>query len=214
MPSTATLLVFATATLALLAIPGPSVIFVVARTLEHGRAAGLVSVLGIETGALVHVAAAATGISALIAASPVAVTALRWGGGLYLVALGVRALAARRGGGGGEQAPTLAATSRCSTTRRRLFAQGVLVDLLNVKTALFFIAFLPQFVEPGHGPVALQTAVLGLTFVALALLSDGAYALVAARLGGRRAGGAGRGMTLASGGAYVGLGTLALAGGA
>lgn len=211
MPSTATLLIFATATLALLAIPGPSVIFVVARTLEHGRAAGLVSVLGIETGALVHVAAAATGISALIAASPVAVTALRWGGGLYLVALGVRALAARRGGAPVHEP---AGTGGRSTTRRRLFAQGVLVDLLNVKTALFFIAFLPQFVEPGRGPVALQTAVLGLTFVALALLSDGAYALVAARLGGRRAGGAGRGMTLASGGAYVGLGTLALAGGA
>lgn len=209
MPSSATLLVFATATLALLAVPGPSVIFVVARTLEHGRAAGLVSVLGIETGALVHVLAATTGISALIAASPAAMTALRWGGGLYLVVLGVRALLAqrRRAAGahdGGE--PRDAAGPR--VTRRRLFAQGVLVDLLNVKTALFFLAFLPQFVDPGQGPVAMQTLALGLVFVVLALLSDGLYALLAAKIGG------GRRTALASGGAYVGLGTLALAGGA
>jgi threonine/homoserine/homoserine lactone efflux protein len=207
MPEIATLLLFAASTLALLVIPGPSVIFVVARTLEHGRTAGLVSVLGIETGALVHVVAAAAGLSALLATSPEASTLLRLGGGGYLLWLGARALR--------TTAPGTSADGRSTTTSKaRLFTQGILVDALNLKTALFFMAFLPTFVDPARGPVATQTAILGLCFVALALVSDGAYALLAGRLRGRLRDDVTVERRLArfSAVVYVLLGALALAG--
>jgi threonine/homoserine/homoserine lactone efflux protein len=201
-PSLPTLLLFAGSTLLLLAVPGPSVLYVVARTVEQGRTAGLVSVLGLEAGALVHVAAAAAGLSALIASSPTAFTALRYAGAAYLIWLGIRAL--RRG------AENVEATRSGGTSYGRLFREGVVVDVLNPKTSLFFLAFLPGFVDAGHGPVALQVAVLGLVFVALAALTDGAYALVAARLsrGARRR--SPRGLARASAGAYGVLGALAV----
>jgi threonine/homoserine/homoserine lactone efflux protein len=206
-PSLTTLALFAASTLVLLAVPGPSVLYVVARTVEQGRTAGLVSVLGLETGALLHVAAATAGLSALVASSPTAFALLRYGGAAYLLWLGVRAL--RRNRAGAPIAPAHAAHAR-------LFRDGVLVDLLNPKTALFFLAFLPGFVHAGHGPVALQVVALGLVFVALAALADGAYALAAARVsrGVRRGAGGGRGMARASAGAYGLLGVLALAGAA
>lgn len=207
MPEIHTLLVFALSTLALLAIPGPSVVFVVARTLEHGRAAGLVSVLGVETGALLHVVAAVAGLSALLASSPHASGLLRFAGGFYLLWLGARALRSR---------PPSVAGASASASMARLFAQGALVDALNLKTALFFMAFLPAFVEPDRGPVATQTAILGLSFVALALVIDGAYAAMAARLGRRLRDGAAteRRLTRFCAGVYVALGALALAGAA
>jgi threonine/homoserine/homoserine lactone efflux protein len=201
-PSLTTLMLFAASTLALLAIPGPSVLYVVARTVEQGRTAGLVSVLGLETGALLHVVAAAAGLSALVASSPTAFAALRYGGAAYLLWLGVRTLRRNRAG-----APTALAPA----SHARLFRDGVLVDLLNPKTALFFLAFLPGFVTEGAGPVALQVVVLGLVFVGLAALTDGAYAVAAARISRRSAGG--RRMARASAGAYGLLGALALAGG-
>jgi threonine/homoserine/homoserine lactone efflux protein len=206
MPETATLLLFAASTLALLVIPGPSVIFVVARTLEHGRGAGLVSVLGIETGALVHVAAAALGLSALLAASPEACTVLRFSGGGYLLWLGARALR--------SAPPSPEGAAATTTSKARLFAQGILVDALNLKTALFFMAFLPAFVDPARGPVATQTAILGLCFVLLALVSDGAYAVLAARMGGRLRDSATAERRLArfSAAVYGLLGALAVAG--
>jgi threonine/homoserine/homoserine lactone efflux protein len=205
MPETATLLLFALSTLALLIIPGPSVIFVVARTLEHGRAAGFVSVLGIETGALVHVGAAAAGLSAILASSPEASSLLRFAGGSYLLWLGARALRTR---------PPAADGAPASASNARLFAQGILVDALNLKTALFFMAFLPAFVDPDRGPVATQTAILGLCFVTLALLSDGAYAVIAARVGRRLRDGVATEHRLArfSAAVYAALGALALAG--
>jgi threonine/homoserine/homoserine lactone efflux protein len=202
-PSVATLLLFAGSTLVLLAVPGPSVLYVVARTVEQGRAAGLVSVLGLETGALIHVAAAAAGLSALVASSPTAFAALRYGGAAYLLWLCVRSL--RRSRAGAPAQPL----GRAS--HRRLFRDGVLVDVLNPKTSLFFLAFLPGFVHAGDGPVALQVVVLGLVFVTLAALTDGAYALAAARVsrGVRRR--SPRPLALASAGAYGALGVLALA---
>jgi threonine/homoserine/homoserine lactone efflux protein len=202
MPAADTLLVFALSTLALLAIPGPSVLFVVARTVEHGRTAGLVSMLGVETGALVHVVVAAAGVSALVASSPAALTALRWAGGAYLLWLGAQALRRRRA--------VLSGTPGAAADHARLYRQGVLVDLLNPKTALFFLAFLPGFVEPAQGPVALQVAVLGSCFVALATITDGAYALAAARLSRRVRGSR---LAAASAGTYGLLGVVALAGG-
>jgi threonine/homoserine/homoserine lactone efflux protein len=200
MPALDTLLLFAVSTLAILVVPGPSVMFVVARTLEHGRAAGLVSMAGVETGALIHVAVAAAGLSALVASAPGAITALRWVGAAYLLWLAAQALRRYRGDG-----PPAAAVPK-----RRLFREGLLVDLLNPKTALFFLAFLPGFVDTARGPAAAQIAVLGLCFVALAAVTDGAYALAAARLGRRALGG--RRMARISGGTYGALGMLAIAG--
>jgi len=201
MPSGSTLLVFAGATLLLLALPGPSVLYVVARTVEQGRAAGLVSVLGLETGALIHVGAAAAGMSALVASSPGAFAALRYGGAAYLLWLAARTLLRARG-----SSPVTAAPA----SRVQLFRDGVMVDLLNPKTALFFLAFLPGFVRVDAGPVAVQVLLLGLVFVALAVLTDGAYALVTARLRGGLRGG--RRVALASAGTYGLLGVLALSG--
>ena len=204
MPSLSTLALFAVSTLALLAVPGPSVLYVVARTVEQGRTAGLISVVGLETGALIHVAAAAAGLSALVASSPTAFTVLRYGGAAYLLWLGVRTLRRNRAG---------APVATASASRARLFRDGVMVDLLNPKTALFFLAFLPGFVDRDAGPVALQVVVLGLVFVALAALTDGAYAVVTARVRRRVRGGkrSGRRLAWTSAGAYGLLGVLALA---
>jgi threonine/homoserine/homoserine lactone efflux protein len=198
MPSPEIFAFFAVTTLALLLVPGPSVLFIVARTLEHGRRGGLTSMLGVETGALLHVLAATVGLGALVAASPSALLVLKFTGAAYLLWLGVRAL---RGCG-----PELGAAAAGDG---KLYRQGLLVDALNPKTAMFFIAFLPQFVDP-TGNVALQTFVLGLTFVALATLTDGTYALlagaVASRLRTRT-----RHLSRAAGAAYVGLaGALAI----
>ena len=192
MPSPATLAVFAAASAVLLLLPGPSVLFIVARTLEHGRRGGLISLLGVETGALLHVLAATAGLSAVVAASPGALLAVKLAGAAYLLVLGVRALR------GGEVAAA-------PDPSPRLFRQGLLVDALNPKTAMFFLAFLPQFIDPGAGSVAAQTLVLGLCFVVLATLSDGAYALLAGLAAERLRG---RGLKRVSGGAYVGLGAL------
>ena len=203
LPEPTTLAVFAAATAVLLLVPGPSVLFIVARTLEHGLRGGLYSMLGIETGALLHVAAATVGVSALVAAWPAALLVVKVAGAGYLLALGVRAL--RRPG-----AVALADGGSAGTSHGRLFRQGLLVDALNPKTAMFFLAFLPQFVDPAAGAVAGQTLVLGLCFVALATLSDGGYALLAGSVAERfrRSAVARTRMRRVSGAAYLGLGAL------
>jgi threonine/homoserine/homoserine lactone efflux protein len=194
MPSPETLLFFAATTLALLLVPGPSVLFIVARTLEHGRRGGLTSMLGVETGALLHVLAATAGLGALVAASPGALLGLKFAGAAYLVYMGVRAL---RG----------TTASAAPAGRGRLYRQGLVVDALNPKTAMFFVAFLPQFIDPS-GSVPLQTLVLGLTFVALATLTDGTYALLAGAITERLRT---KHLSRVAGGAYLGLaGSLAI----
>jgi threonine/homoserine/homoserine lactone efflux protein len=204
MPDLATLALFAAAAAALLLVPGPSVLFVVGRTLQHGRRGGLVSMLGVETGALLHVAAATVGISALVATSPAALLAIKVGGAGYLVVLGIGAL---RGDGA---APVGGSAEAGACSAGRLFRQGMLVDALNPKTAMFFLAFLPQFVDPAAGSVAGQTALLGVVFVGLATLSDGAYALAAGAVAERMrtSAPARRGLGRASGLAYLGLGAF------
>jgi threonine/homoserine/homoserine lactone efflux protein len=195
MPSPDTLLFFAATTLALLLVPGPSVLFIVARTLEHGRRGGLTSMLGVETGALLHVLAATAGLGALVAASPDALFALKLAGAAYLLFMGVRALRGR--------SDLTAATPGTG----KLYRQGLVVDALNPKTAMFFVAFLPQFIDPA-GSVPLQTLVLGLTFVALATLTDGTYALLASKITERLRT---KHLSRVAGTAYVGLaGSLAL----
>jgi threonine/homoserine/homoserine lactone efflux protein len=198
MPDAHALLVFAAASIVLAVVPGPAVIYIVTRSVRHGRAAGLVSTLGVEVGNLVHVAAAAVGLSALLASSATAFNVVRYAGAAYLIFLGVRVLLGKEDEGGRE---------RSSVGRRRLFWEGAVVSALNPKTALFFLAFLPQFVDPAEGAVALQAFVLGTCFVALATVSDCAYALLAGTAGKRLR----RGRLLArmSGGVYLGLGAFA-----
>lgn len=174
-PDPSTLAVFALASLGLLVVPGPAVTYIVARSVDQGRTAGLVSTAGIHVGTLVHVVAAAVGLSALVASSAVAYTTVKWAGAAYLVAIGAARLL--RG------SATPADLEVAPADLRRVFWQGVVVNVLNPKTALFFLALLPQFVEGGDGAVPLQLAVLGSTFLLLGLCTDGAYALLAARAG-------------------------------
>jgi len=207
MPDTATFAVFAVAAVTLLVIPGPAVLYIVSRSVGQGRAAGLTSVCGIHVGSLLHVAAAALGLSALLVSSALAYDTVRYLGAAYLVWLGVQRLVARDE----DASPAGAARERLG----RIFAQGVVVNVLNPKTALFFFAFLPQFVDAAAGAVPLQVAVLGATFVGLGLVTDSAYALLAATgagfLRGRRR--VARASRMVSGGVLVGLGvTTALAG--
>jgi threonine/homoserine/homoserine lactone efflux protein len=199
-PAASTLLLFVGASLALLAVPGPAVIYVVTRSLDQGRAAGVVSVLGVETGTFAYALAAAAGLTGLIAASEIGFTVVKYAGAAYLVYLGVRKLLERD-----------EVVERSSSARSRLYLRGVLVQLLNPKIAVFFLAFLPQFVDASRGSAALQILVLGTLFTLLAVLSDGAYVLLAGAVGswlraGRRAR---RALAKVSGGVYVGLGVSA-----
>ena len=204
MPDGSTLLLFAGASLALLAIPGPAVIYVVTRSIEHGRTAGMVSMLGVETGTFAYALAAAAGLSGLIAASVTAFTVVKYAGAAYLLYLGVRKLLER-------DQPQDALPSG----RSQLFLNGTLVQLLNPKIAIFFVAFLPQFVHSSRGPVAVQILVLGTIFTLLAVLSDGAYVLLGGAVSGwLRTGRSARSrLAKLSGGVYIGLGlTAALSG--
>jgi len=182
-------------------VPGPSVLYIVTRSVSQGRRAGIVSVLGIEAGALVHVAAAGIGLSALVASSATAFTVLKYAGAAYLVFLGARKLLERSD----PHEETVAGRSD-----RRLFWEGALVNALNPKTATFFVAFLPQFIDPARGAVALQALVLGCLFVVVAIVSDSIWALLAGSAGRRLRSGRGQAaMARISGGVYVGLGAVA-----
>jgi threonine/homoserine/homoserine lactone efflux protein len=204
MPHATTFALFAAACVAFLVIPGPSVFYIVTRSLVQGRRAGLTSMLGVQAGGFVHVVAAAFGVSALIASSAAAFTVVKYAGAAYLVFLGLRKLLARD-----EEEP--AEVPRGSVSPRHLFAHGVIVNVLNPKTALFFLAFLPQFVDPSAGPVAPQMLVLGTMLVCIGTVSDGTYALLAAGAGNklRSARAARRRLDRISGGVFVGLGVFA-----
>jgi threonine/homoserine/homoserine lactone efflux protein len=199
-PEGGTLALFAVAALALVIVPGPAVLYVVAQSVEHGRRAGVVSALGIQTGGLVHVLAAAIGLSSLLVSSALAFEVVKYAGAAYLVYLGVRRLLARA-----EPAEGAAPRMR---SLRRVFTRGIVVNVLNPKTALFFFAFLPQFVDPDTGHAVAQMLVLGLVFLVIAMLSDGTYALLAGtaarRLRGSRA--YGRAERWVSGTVFLGLG--------
>jgi threonine/homoserine/homoserine lactone efflux protein len=179
MPSPEVFAAFAVASLALLVVPGPSVLYIVTRSMDQGRAAGLVSVLGIHTGSIVHVAAAALGLSAILASSALSYGLVKYAGAAYLIWLGIRAIRGR-----GDERPDVAGKSH---SLGRIYAQGVVVNVLNPKTALFFLAFLPQFVDVSTGSVSLQIVLLGITFILLGFISDGTYALVSARVSRRLA---------------------------
>jgi threonine/homoserine/homoserine lactone efflux protein len=177
MPSPTTYGLFILTALALLAIPGPAVLYVVSRSIDQGRSAGLSSVLGITTGTVVHVALAAVGLSSLVLASRVAFDTVRYVGAAYLIFLGVRRLVTRNTDDGVEPS--------APRTRRDLYTQGVVVNLLNPKTIVFIFAFIPQFVDVGAGHVGAQIMLLGFTFALLGLMSDSCYALVAGTVADR-----------------------------
>lgn len=161
----------------LLVIPGPAVFYILSRTIGQGRKAGVVSASGIAVGTLVHATAAALGLSAILVSSARAFHIVQFAGALYLIFLGLRTLLSRDD----AQFTSSAATHSLS----RVFGQGVLVNLLNPKTALFFLAFLPQFVDISRGHVPAQIFFLGGSFALLGLLSDSTWAMLAGTLAGR-----------------------------
>jgi len=250
---------FVSASVVLFVTPGPAVLYIVARSLDQGRTAGLVSTCGLHTGTLVHVAAAVAGISALLSSSTLALSLVRWAGSAFLVYLGVRELtggaadlrvvpaqagapatgapapstiappaaaaplaleaaaalhapqatAALRSPASRDAPPTPAAAAGPSF--RRLFTQGILINVLNPKVALFLLAFMPQFVDAARGAVWRQMAFLGLSFVALGLAIDFLYALAAGSAGGWLRGSRRfmRSTRYVTGSLYLGLGLAA-----
>jgi threonine/homoserine/homoserine lactone efflux protein len=173
MPSASILLAFAVASLALLLIPGPAVLYIINRSVSDGRQVGLAAVGGLETANLLHALAAAAGLSAVLASSATAFTTVKWLGVAYLVFVGVRTLTKK---------PSALQADNAHISIRRVFGQGVVVNILNPKVALFFLSFLPQFIRPERGHAAIQALILGLEFVAIGCITDGCYALLASRL--------------------------------
>lgn len=175
-PGAANLGLFIAAASVLLLVPGPAVLYIFARSVEQGRLAGFVSILGIHTATLVHVAAAALGMSAVLASSALAFGVVKYAGAAYLIWLGLKKIFGR------TEAANVDVTMPAHGFAR-LFRDGFVVNLLNPKTALFFLAFLPQFVEVDRGHVAMQIAFLGLLFTFLGMVTDSCYALAAGTAG-------------------------------
>ena len=175
MPELTTLALFFVAALALLIIPGLVVLYTVARSVHQGWRAGVLSALAAGLGNFVHVLAATLSLSALLASSALAFSAVKYAGAAYLIYLGVRTLFSEDGH---KTSPTFTPLSRL-----QIFRQGLLVSVLNPKTALFFLAFLPQFVVTGAGTIGGQTLLFGLIFVVLGIVTDSTYALLAGLAG-------------------------------
>jgi threonine/homoserine/homoserine lactone efflux protein len=204
-PTGSTIALFLLAATALAVVPGPAVAYIVTQSIDQGRRAGLVSALGVASGGLVHVAAATVGLSALIASSATAFTGVKLVGAAYLIVVGIRRILS-----GKSEEPEPHALR---APLRRVYRQGVIVNVLNPKTALFFLAFLPQFVDPGRGAVWPQVALLGVLFVSVAVLSDMTYALVSDAIAGRmrRTGTGAKVRRWLTGGVFVVLGITAAA---
>jgi threonine/homoserine/homoserine lactone efflux protein len=175
--SHSSLLLFITGAAVLLMIPGPAVTYVVSRSIGQGRAAGLVSVMGIAVGTLLHVVAATLGLSALLASSVFAFQFVKYLGAAYLIYLGIRTFS--------RDDSQLLQAANVDRRLPHIFAQGVLVNLLNPKTALFFLAFLPQFVDPLRGHAALQIFELGVLFALMGWCSDSVWAVLAGTVADR-----------------------------
>ena len=207
MPSSSTLILFATAAAILVFTPGPNTLYIIARSMQHGRRAGIVSSLGVELGTLIHVAAAAFGISALLLSSALAFGVVKYAGAAYLICLGVKTLLTRD--------KNVAAETVEEGSLRRTFSQAVLVNVLNPKSAIFFFAFLPQFINPERGAAATQILCLGAVVVVLGFTSGSVYSLLAGGIGDLLRGNLKflRGQRYFAGSVYIGLGlTTALTG--
>ena len=175
MPSIESLLAFGIASLALLVIPGPAVLYIINRSVADGRNVALAAVAGLEIGNFMHVIAATVGLSAVIATSAAAFSAVKWIGAGYLIYVGIRTLATKAQAVNHLNDPM---------SRRRAFTQGIVVNTFNPKVALFFLSFLPQFIDADRGSAALQSLVLGSTFVVLGCISDSLFAILASALRG------------------------------
>lgn len=173
MPSIDSMITFAIASLALLVIPGPAVLYVINRSIADGRSIALAGVAGLELGNFVHVIAATIGLSALIAASATAFGVVKWIGAGYLIFIGIRTIVRK---------PEAFSQEQKSLSRRKSFTQGIIVNTFNPKVALFFLSFLPQFIDEKSGSAALQSLILGTLFVAIGLCTDGMYAILASAL--------------------------------
>jgi threonine/homoserine/homoserine lactone efflux protein len=202
LPDSSHLLLFLSSAVVLLLIPGPAVLYIVSQSVEHGRRAGLAAVGGIHVGSCVHVAAATVGLSALLVSSAAAFSAVKLIGAAYLIFLGVQRLLGRNGDGG--------SSAEGERNLGRIFRQGIVVNVLNPKTALFFFAFLPQFVDRDHS-AAPQIALLGLLWIVVGLLSDGLYAVLSGTVGAalRRRPGFARAQRFITGLVLIGLGVAA-----
>jgi threonine/homoserine/homoserine lactone efflux protein len=165
---------FIPAAFALAITPGPVVLYIITRSINQGRRAGFVSILGLELGNLVHVFAAALGLSAILLSSTLAFDLVKYLGAAYLIYLGIRKLRSK---------DELTEQAVQPDSAWKIFSQGIVVATLNPKTALFFFAFLPQFVDTTHGNVTLQVLLLGITFVTIATVTDSLYALGAGAAG-------------------------------
>ncbi len=172
-----TLTLFIIAALALLLMPGPAVLYIVARSIDQGRMAGVISALGAGVGTIVHILAAALGVSALLVSSALAFSIVKYVGAAYLIYLGITTLLKRT-------EPTRIVVTDNNKPLKQVFSQSILVNVLNPKTALFFYAFLPQFVDASRGSVTGQILMLGLLFVGMGIVSDSAYAMLAGTVGG------------------------------
>lgn len=208
MPDSTTLGVFIAASLILLLTPGPAVLYIIARSVDQGRLAGIVSSFGLSVGGMVHVLGAAIGVSAILASSSLAFGGLRFAGAAYLIYLGVKTLRT-------ADMP-LAAEDVRRGTLRSAFTQGIWVNMLNPKAALFSMAFLPQFIDVERGSPVFQLLFLTAVFLSLALMTDTFYAVLAGTLGNwlRENVGFRRGLRYFSGMVYIALGlATALTGG-
>ncbi len=192
--------VFVLAAMLLAISPGPAVLYIVSRGVAGGRRAGVVSALGIAVGALLHVAAAVIGISALVAASAQAFQVIKWAGAAYLIYLGIKTW----------RTADHDVESLGGSPSRRVFGEAVLVNALNPKAAVFFLAFLPQFVDPGRGSAVVQTLALGAIFIIVALASDLVYGVGAGWIS-ERVSINGTTLRRVGGGTMVALGVGALA---
>lgn len=203
---------FVLASLILVAVPGPNLIYIITRSVRDGRRAGIISALGVETGTLLHVIAAVCGLATLIEGHPLAFAVIRYAGAGYLAYLGIRVLRRRPSSAADAEADADADGRSARRRLLRLYIDGVLVNLLNPKVVLFFLAFLPQFLSTGLTPAETQTRMLllGAVFLSVALVLDLCYALVGGALAGRLRGTPrrDRGLSHLTGGIYLGLAAL------
>jgi threonine/homoserine/homoserine lactone efflux protein len=172
-PDLNSLISFAVASVALLVIPGPAVIYIVNRSVADGRQIGLAAVVGLELGTFMHVLAATVGLSAILATSENAFNVVKYLGASYLILIGLRTLTRK---------PEAISTSASSMTQSQAFRQGFIINTLNPKIALFFLSFLPQFIDPNISSNARQSLILGSVFVLCGFVIDGVYALTASSL--------------------------------
>jgi threonine/homoserine/homoserine lactone efflux protein len=207
MPDWSKLSLFISVTVALVFMPGPNTLYIIARSVNQGRRAGIVSSLGVQVGSLIHIAAAALGLSALLLSSALAFGVVKYAGAAYLICLGVKTLLTKESAGQAQEVK--------QASLSRVFYQGVIINLLNPKTALFFFAFLPQFIDPARGRVGMQITSLGALLVLFGTLSDMTYALAAGSVGNWLRGNLKflRAQRYFAGSIYLGLGAATALGG-